>query len=123
MEQHIEIDDELPDLTGTSSPTPTPTSTSTSASTTSSDRRNTRRQTRLDSYARLPVTMPTSSEEDEPVAPVPRSGRRAKKSRSTGSAEADQPELAGNTSTSEIYMTRRGTRATPATPAVPVGYL
>jgi hypothetical protein len=51
-----------------------------------SDRRNTRRQTRLDSYARLPVTMPTSSEEDEPVAPVPRSGRRAKKSRSTGRA-------------------------------------
>ena len=86
MEQHIEIDDELPDLTGTSSPTPTLTSTSTSTSTMSSDRRKTRRQTRLDSYARLPVTMPTSSEEDEPAAPVPRSGRRAKKSRSTGSA-------------------------------------
>ncbi len=86
MEQYIEIDDELPDLTGTSSPTSTLTSTSTSTSTTSSDRRKTRRQTRLDSYARLPVAMPTSSEEDEPVAPVPRSGRRAKKSRSTGSA-------------------------------------
>jgi hypothetical protein len=69
------------------------------------------------------VKMPTSSEEDEPVAPVPRSGRRAKKSRSTGSASTDQPELAGNTSTSKLYQTRRGTRATPATPAVPVGYL
>ena len=88
MEQpeYIEIDDELPDLTGTSSPTPTLTSTSTSTSTMSSDRRKTRRQTRLDSYARLPVTMPTSSEEDEPVAPVPRSCHRAKKSWSTGSA-------------------------------------
>jgi hypothetical protein len=49
MEQYIEFDDELPDLTGTSSPTPTLTSTSTSASTTSSDRRKTRslRQTRI----------------------------------------------------------------------------
>jgi hypothetical protein len=81
MKQYIEIDDELPELTGTSSPMPTLTSTSTSTSTTLSDRRKTRRQTRLDSYARLPVTMPTSSEEDEPVAQVPRSGRRAEKSR------------------------------------------
>ncbi len=32
------------------------------------------------------VTMPSSSEEDEPVAQASRSGRRAKKSRSTGRA-------------------------------------
>jgi hypothetical protein len=62
MEQYIEIDNELQDLTGTASPTPTLTSTYTSTSTTSSDRRKTRRQTRVDSYARLPVTMPTSSD-------------------------------------------------------------
>jgi hypothetical protein len=89
MEQYIEIDDELPELTevtGTSSPMPTLTSASTWTSSSSSDRRKTRRQTRMDSYARLPVTMPSSSEEDEPVAQAPRSGRRAKKSLSTGSA-------------------------------------
>jgi hypothetical protein len=64
MEQYIEIDDELQDLTGTALPTPTLTSTSTSTSTTWSDRRKTRRQTRVDSYARLPVTMSTSSDSD-----------------------------------------------------------
>jgi hypothetical protein len=89
MEQYIEIDDELPELkevTGTSSPMPTLTSASISTSKSSSDRRKTRRQSRLDSFVRPPVAMPSSSEEDEPVAQVFRFCRRAKKSWSTVSA-------------------------------------
>jgi hypothetical protein len=81
MEQYIQIDDELPELTGTSSPMPTVTSASISTLTSSTNRRKTRRQTRLASFVCPPVTMPSSSEEDEPVAQVIRSGRRAKKSR------------------------------------------
>jgi hypothetical protein len=76
-----EIDDELPELTETSSPMPTVTSASISTLTSSTNRRKTRRQTRLASFVCPPVTMPSSSEEDEPVAQVIRSGRRAKKSR------------------------------------------
>ena len=76
MEQYIEIDDGLVEpLDSTSSTTPT---------TTSDCRRKTRRQTWLESLVIPPVTMPSSSDEDEPIAPRP--GRRAKKSRATGRA-------------------------------------
>jgi hypothetical protein len=95
MEQYIEID-ELPELTGTSSPMLTLKSTSTSTSTTSSNPSKTHRRTQLDSYAR-----PTVSRRSELVTQVPRSGRSTKKSRSTGRAQTEQPELAGFSSRSE----------------------
>ena len=76
VEQYIEIDDGLVEpLDSTSSTTPT---------TTSDCRRKTRRQTWLESLVIPPVTMPSSSDEDELIAPRP--GRRAKKSRATGRA-------------------------------------
>jgi hypothetical protein len=97
MAQYIEIDDELPELSGTSSPMPTLTSTPTSTSTSSSNRRETRRQTQLDSFMRPPVTMPSSCEEDEPVAQVPRSGRPSSSFRSPRQEElVDRVRLDGS---------------------------
>jgi hypothetical protein len=76
VEQYIEIDDGLVEpFDSTSSTTPT---------TTSACRRKTRSQTWMESLVIPPVTMPSSSDEDELIAPRP--GRRAKKSRATGRA-------------------------------------
>jgi hypothetical protein len=94
LEQRIEIDDELTESIATSSSSATPTSTSTSTS--SVNRRKTRWQTRPQSLVYHPVTMPPSLEENEPVAHVQRSGRRAKKSQPTGrAARLDGPAGAG----------------------------
>ncbi len=62
-------------------------------------------QTRLDSYVRPPATMPSSSEEDEPVAQVSRSGHRAKRSQRQASARRSSPRTC-----------RSPTRASPSWP-------
>jgi hypothetical protein len=104
LEQYMEIDDELPEQPATSSPTATLTSTSTS----SNNRRKTRRQTRSESCVRPPAIMPgpSSSEKDEPVAQVPRSCRRAKKSLSPAAPRWTSRNWLGLRSTSEIHQIR-----------------